>query len=136
MLAELHGANEREKYQKTLRYNLFLNGGAALAVLAVIATMSRFIMRSYGSSFEVGSPVLILLCLSAVLIAVGNVIGNAIASAGNMWFAFFFNAIWGAAYISLAVVLVPRQGAFGLALANLAAYFILSLVQSFYLKRF
>jgi len=135
MLAELHGANERGKYSKALRYNVLLNGGIALAVFLVIAIMSKFIMRSYGASFETGYSVLILLGISAILIAVGNVTGNAIASAGNMWVGFMFNAMWGVAYIGFASLLAPQQGAFGLAVSNLAAYSMLSLGLVVYLKR-
>jgi O-antigen/teichoic acid export membrane protein len=135
MLAELHGANELGQYRKALRYNVLLNGGVALAVFSVVALLSKFIMRSYGVSFEPGYSVLILLGLSAVLIAIGNVIGNAIASAGNMWFGFMFNAMWGVVYIACAAFLVPHQGAFGLGVANLAAYCMLSFGLLLYLKR-
>jgi len=92
-------------------------------------------MKSYGDSFEAGYVVLILLSFSSVLMAVGSVIGNAIASAGRMWFAFIFNALWGMSYITLAAVLVPKYGAMGLALSNVGAYLLHSCWQLMYLKK-
>lgn len=135
MLSDLHGTNDRMEYRKALKYNVLLNGIAALAVFLVVAIFSKLIMRSYGTSFVVGHMVLILLCISSVLIAVGSVIGNAIASAGKMWIAFVFNGLWGIAYITMAYVLVPQYGAIGLALSNVTAYLMHSCWQLFYLKR-
>jgi O-antigen/teichoic acid export membrane protein len=135
MLAELHGSKQRDKYKKALWLNVLLNGGAALLVFPVISLFSKAIMRSYGPAFEPGYTVLILLGLSAVFFSVGSVIGNAIASAGNMWFGFLFNAMWGAAYVAAAWFLVPQYGALGLALANAIAYFLHTLWQLPYLRK-
>ncbi len=135
LLAQLHGANERSQYRRALQYSLLLNAAAGLTALAVIVLMSGPIMRIYGASFEAGTAVLVLLSVSGVLIAVGNVIGNAISSSGNMWFGFGFNALWGVAYIGLAAVLVPGHGALGLASANLIAYIMHSGWQLLYLNR-
>jgi len=135
ILSQLHGANERKEYRKTLAYNVILNGGAALTTFAMVSIFSKVIMRSYGPSFEIGYGVLILLCFSSVLISVDSVIGNAIASANKMWFAFVFNTMWGIAYIAFVFVFVPRFGAMGLALANVSAYLLHTFWQLLYLKR-
>jgi len=135
MLSELYGTNQRAKYKKALWLNVLINGGAALLVFPVISILSKTIMRSYGPSFESGYMVLILLGLSAVFFAVGSVIGNAIASSGNMWFGFLFNLMWGVAYVGAAYFLVPKYGAFGLALANAAVYFVHIFWQLPYLKK-
>ena len=135
MLAELHGAQKRQQYQKALRVNLILNGGAALCVFPVLALCSRLIMRSYGPAFEAGHLALILLGCSAVLFALGSVIGNAIASAGNMWYGFLFNAMWGCVYVAAAWYLAPRYGAAGLALANCIAYLLHLCWQLPYLRK-
>ena len=65
---------------------------------------------------------LALLAASAVLMAIGSVVGSAITSSGRMWYGFAFNALWAAALIGGAWVLVPSRGATGLALATLVAY--------------
>lgn len=135
MLSDFYGANERDKYRKALWYNVLLNGGTALVVFLGVSTFSKLIMRSYGVAFEAGYMVLIMLCFSGFLISVGTVIGNAIVSAGRVWFSFVFNGMWGVAYVGLAYLLIPRHGALGLALANVVAYLMHSCWQLVYLKK-
>jgi O-antigen/teichoic acid export membrane protein len=135
MLSELHGSNQRDKYRRALWLNVLVNGMAVLLVFPVLSLLSKTIMGSYGPSFESGYMVLILLGLSSIFFAVGSVIGNAIASAGKMWFGFLFNAMWGAAYLGAASYLVPKYGAFGLALANSIAYCLHFFWQLPYLKK-
>ncbi len=135
MLSELHGSNQREKYRKALWMNLFVNGGTALLIFPVLSLFSKLIMRGYGPSFESGYMVIVLLGLSAIFFALGSVIGNAIASAGKMWFGFFFNGMWGIVYLVAAFMLAPKYGAVGLALANLIAYFLLFIIQLTYIKK-
>jgi O-antigen/teichoic acid export membrane protein len=135
MLSELHGTNQRAKYKKTLWLNVLINGGAAFFVFSIMVLFSKMIMKSYGASFESGYMVLILVGLSAVFNSFGAVIGNAIASAGNMWFGFLFNSMWGIAYFTAAFFLVPRYGALGLAYALTIAYFLHFFWQLPYLKK-
>lgn len=135
MLSNLHGTNNQNEYRKALWYNVFLNGGAALAVFVGISIFSKLIMGSYGASFEVGYIVLIVLCFSALIASINSVIGNAIVSAGKMWLAFVFNGMWGIAYFVLAFMMIPRFGALGLAMANAVAYLMHSCWQLLYLKK-
>lgn len=135
MLSNLYGTTDRSKYKQALKYNILLNSAAALTAFFFVAGLSKFIMRSYGVQFEAGYLVLIVLCFSSVLIAVNGVIGNAIASAGRMWFALGFNGLWGAGYLSVSYFLVPRYGALGLAMSNAIAYLMHTCWQLLYLKK-
>ena len=132
MLSALHGTNDRKEYKKALWFNMLINGCAALLVFLFVAASSKMIMTSYGAAFEEGTFVLVLLSLSALLIAVGSVVGNALASTGRMWLGFVFNSIWAVIYLLLAFYLVPKKGAMGLAIANLVAYILHTIIQSAY----
>jgi hypothetical protein len=49
-----------------------------------------------------------------------------------MWTGFLFNSVWAAAMITTASLAVPREGAFGLALAYAVAYTIHTAIQFLY----
>jgi O-antigen/teichoic acid export membrane protein len=121
MLSNLQGAFNTESYQKVLRTNLGLSFGSAFALALPVSLLSSWIMASYGVAFVAGGNVLIVLCLVSIIMATLNVVGQAIASEGRMWFGFILNAIWGAALVSSCFAF-REQGALGLAFANLVAY--------------
>lgn len=135
MLSSLNNPDHREDYLKVLKMNLLINGGTALLAALPIAFSASWIMRSYGARFEEGEWVLIVLTLSAVLVAINNVVGQAIASRGQMWIGLLFNTIWAVALVTLTVTLVRYQGhgAIGLALSNLGAYSLHCIWQYSYL---
>lgn len=136
MLSSLNNPVDRRQYIKVLKYNAFLNGGAALIIASIIATFSYPIMKFYGPGFEEGFWVLICLAFTSVLMALNSVIGQAIASQGKMWTGFLFNAWWGIAIIIFATLLIYKgYGAGGLAAANLTAYFLHTVWQCFYLTK-
>ena len=122
LLTQLHAQDDRRRFVRMLGANLGINGGIALLAAVGVVVMGGWIMRSYGSEFAGGRTVLALLAASAVLMAIGSVVGSAITSSGRMWYGFAFNALWAAALIGGAWVLVPSRGATGLALATLVAY--------------
>ncbi len=132
LLANLHGEGDVRGYRKLLGWNLLLNGGITLVVGGAVAALSVFIMAAYGPEFEQGWPVLALLAGAAVLVAVNDVVGQAIASAGTMWWGCAFNALRGAALLAGTAVLVPRGGALGLALATLISWGLHSCWQAGY----
>ncbi|MCX7424612.1 MAG: oligosaccharide flippase family protein [Planctomycetia bacterium] len=124
MLSSLQGQNRRAAYLKVLKSNVLVNGGAALVMAALISLTAPWIMGSYGEGFEQGSWVLACLSLTAVLIAVNNVVGQAIVSQGRMWAGFWLNACWAVAMIASARIFTVdlRCGALGLAMAYCVSY--------------
>jgi O-antigen/teichoic acid export membrane protein len=121
MLANLRGQNDETRYNKILRCNLLLNGALASAIAITVILLSPWIMAAYGEAFSASYAVLILLALVAIIVSVANVIGHAIASDGKMWMGMILNLVW-----SVVVLLCSwrwrRDGAWGLAAANLVAY--------------
>jgi len=92
-------------------------------------------MKPYGEGFNEGYVVLIILAFTNVLVAVNNVIGQAIAASGNMWIGFVFNLAWGIYLIFLSRYFFQSgYGAIGLSLSLLISYFMHSIAQLLYVK--
>jgi O-antigen/teichoic acid export membrane protein len=111
-----------------------INAGAALLVSLPVAAAAPWIMRSYGTGFEVGKWILVCLAFNTVLIASNSVVGQAIASRDRMWIGLLFNGLWAVALVASSIFMV-RSGydALGLALANLIAYLLHTIWQALYL---
>jgi O-antigen/teichoic acid export membrane protein len=130
MLSNLTGDKDHLSYLKVLKYNILVNGGAALVIAFPLALIAPFVMQSYGKGFAEGRWVLVCLLFSSVLVAVNNVVGQAIASRSKMWIGLLFNLLWAICLVgSCYWFLKLGYGALGLALANLVSYLLHSLWQ-------
>jgi O-antigen/teichoic acid export membrane protein len=121
VLSNLVGNRDARNYRRILWSSMALNGCLALAAAAVIAVSGKLIMAGYGHDFASGRATLILLAGAAVLAATIGTVGQAITSAGFMWWGFLLNATWAATLIP-AVWWLRARGAWGFAMANLIAY--------------
>jgi O-antigen/teichoic acid export membrane protein len=133
MLSRLHGGNDHRSFRWVFWLNLGMSACVACAVALPVALCARFIMASYGESFVAGAGILMILCVVAVITAALSVVGQVIASEGRMWFGFLLNAIWAMVLVGSSLFLIPRQGALGMALANLIAYGVHLFTVSVYL---
>ncbi len=123
MLSSLNSIDDLAKYKKVLKYNALISGGVAAAIALPVALLGRRIMASYGEGFAQGYWVLVCLVLCSVLIAINNVVGQAIASKGRMWIGLLFNGLWAVMLLTAGFFLIRQgYGVLGLALANLIAY--------------
>src|SRR5262249_23033945 len=112
----------RHQYTKVFWSNVLLIGSVALGIALLVIAASGWIMQSYGAAFIPGRMALVLLALSAVVMAVNQVLGADVVSHGRMWAGLFCNGVWAGSFLGLAWWLVPHHGARGLAWAILAAY--------------
>ena len=136
LLSNLNTESKVLQYQKILKFNIFLNAGIALIVIVPLFFFANLIMSVYGPGFERGLDVLRILALSAVLVAVNNVIGQGIASKGRMWTGFLFNALWAMALLGTTWIFIRLGfGGIGLAYATLIAYAFHTVWQGLYLIR-
>lgn len=136
MLSSLTGDNDRHHYRNVLKYNILVNGGAAFAVAVPLALFAQLVMQSYGKGFEEGRWVLVCLLFSTVLIAVNNVVGQAIASRSRMWVGLLLNLLWALSLIGCSFLFIKLgYGALGLALANLIAYLFHTALVSIYASK-
>jgi len=119
-LTKLRDGGEYHSYRKVLRYNLALNAAVAVALAAPGIALASPLMSAYGEAFRIGSGVLSVLALVGVVTAVTNVLSQAVASDGSLWWAAAFNALW--AIVSLASTYAMRtSGAMGFAIAQFLA---------------
>lgn len=124
------------EFNKLLRLNININVLVSLTMAIFISVSAGFIMRSYGSGFESGSFVLILLSLTSVFFAASVIIGQALVSKEKLWLTFIFNVIWSFIFLTTAFLLIEcGYGAIGLAGSYLLSYAFLAAIQLFYLKR-
>jgi O-antigen/teichoic acid export membrane protein len=123
VLSTLAVGRQIERFRETVRACAGLAAAASLAVAMPVVSLSWWIMRAYGQEFVSGTSTLCLLAVSAILMAVSFVGGQAIASLGRTWFRFFVHISWSLTLVGSAWVLVARGGdAQDLALAHVIAY--------------
>jgi O-antigen/teichoic acid export membrane protein len=128
-------SNNKGQFNKILFFNLKLNALTSFVLAIIISLFSSLIMKPYGEGFNEGYVVLIILAFTNVLVAVNNVIGQAIAASGNMWIGFVFNLAWGIYLIFLSRYFFQSgYGAIGLSLSLLISYFMHSIAQLLYVK--
>jgi len=122
ILSSLRGMGDRASFRRVLHGTLLwvfaISFAAALAVIAA----SRWILGAYGPEFRNGVVTLCLLAAAGAVSATAATIGQAIAGLGRMWGGFWLNLVWAIAFLGIALWLVPRYGAIGLAWATLSSY--------------
>lgn len=137
MLSNLNAANQRSDYLFVLKCNTLINGGVALFIAFIVMICAHMIIKLYGPGFESGISVLTYLSLSAVFMSLNSAVGQIIASRGNMWYGFLFNALWAVALIVSALWFFHHgYGAIGLAAASLFAYILHTIWQGIYIYKF
>jgi O-antigen/teichoic acid export membrane protein len=120
MLSTLNGRTSSREYYRVLWMNVRLSCFVAFGVAIPIAAFSPWIMASFGPGFAGGTSVLVLLCGSALLTAVGWILSQSLISKGRMWLQLCVHAGWAGAFLSL-VWLSRFDGARGMALSYLIA---------------
>lgn len=125
--------NDKKNFLRVIKYNLLLNVFVALITAIVFSIFSKLIMNVYGNEYANANLVLIYLSLTAVLIAVNNVIAQVIACLGEMWGGFSLNLCWAFALIIFATIFLDQGlGAVGLAKAMLLSYLLHTFIVFFY----
>lgn len=123
------------QYVKLIKINLGINILVSLGIALVISLLSHFILSLYGKEFTSVSPLIVMMFVS-VMVSAAQVVGQVIASKGEMWIACGFNLMWSVWLIGFAVLFVNHNlGALGLALAILCSYTLHFIGQGIYLLR-
>lgn len=124
-MSESHSA-EPDRFRDLVSTNVRLIWALTLPLAASLTFFAPVIVGTiFGSSYLGAAQLASIMSYVALVVAVGGVIGNAVAGAGRMWHAFWINGLWLAAFVTAAALLVPRWGALGLATAFLVSYLFL-----------
>ena len=121
-LSHTFGEASRTRYSRLTLWSVLANGVIAAFGCLVVVLFAQPIMRMYGRGFTGNNAVLIAIAISAIPMALCNVVGYVIASAGKMWWGFAVNLLWTIAFTISAVHFVPLYGATGLAVTYMVAY--------------
>jgi O-antigen/teichoic acid export membrane protein len=129
--------NNQEHFNRILKLNVGINFFISLILAIVISLFAGIFMKAYGQNFAAGKTVLIILTFTAVLISVNNVIGQAIAGIGQMWYGFLLNFIWGVTLLTSAYLFLNLgYGAKGLAYGILISYSVHTLLVTIFTSKY
>jgi O-antigen/teichoic acid export membrane protein len=120
-LAERVGASDAQNSARVIRLSIIINLVIVLPFVLALSLASVWVMGLYGQSFKTGWPTLVLVLVTAGLLAVQQPVGQMIAAAGRMWLGFTMNMGWALVFV-LFTLTWASKGASGLALARLVAY--------------
>jgi O-antigen/teichoic acid export membrane protein len=135
ILSERLGQKELGQSSRLLRISVLTNAVVVAPIIFLGSILSPFIMRSYGRGFGGGWSTLVIVLLTAGLVAVMTPVGQVIAASGRMWLGFSLNLYWGSIVV-LATWCLVRWGSLGLASGRLIAYLFLLALTVWVVHRF
>ena len=111
--------------------------GVVLAAMAVISALvaGPVVRVVFGSAYSPAVRPFVVLAVAMIFYGANNVISNYAASAGYPWFAVLVWVAGATLNILLNLVLIPRYGITGSAVASLIGYGAVMLAQSVYFSR-
>jgi O-antigen/teichoic acid export membrane protein len=122
MLSNCHGAGDEEEFRCLFRLSVAVNLATILVPSAVVILFSRSFMRLYGSEYEAGWPVLVVLSIAALPTVLNDILGHAIVSTGSIWCRMALDLLLASTLAVGSWWLIPRGGAMGLAIAQGMAF--------------
>ena len=115
------GQNSIDQSIKTLIFAITVNFFMVVPIALVACIASPHIMGFFGEGFAGAWLILVVIVITAGLVALTSPVGQIIAGSGRMWVGFGMNAAWALFFVLLTIYFV-NLGALGLALARLLAY--------------
>ena len=121
VLSERLGQKDTKQSLKTMVLAIKVNALLVLPLVLIASIASPYIMSLYGDGFRSGWPTLVVVLLTAGLLAVQTPVGQIIAASGRMWIGFAMNFGWACTFI-LGTLLLVDNGSLGLAIARAVGY--------------
>ena len=128
ILSNVLAAGDRHTFRRTLITTALTVFAVSACIAIPLALLSKWIMRLYGSSFENGAEVLVVIVLAYTLGAVTNILRMSSLSAGHAWLQFVLSLAWGIA-LPVGFLLMREQGALALATSYGLAFVLLVFLQ-------
>lgn len=123
VLSEKLGQKDKKQSMEILIFMIKINILLALPFVLFVSIASPYIMNIYGASFRNGWPTLVVVLLTAGLLAGQTPVGQIIAASGKMWIGFAMNSGWALTFIVSTLLLIDL-GSLGLATARAVAYIV------------
>jgi O-antigen/teichoic acid export membrane protein len=121
VISERVGSGDSASSAKLMTLSVRANSVVVIPFIAISSLASPLIMKAYGPAYAGSWPVLIVVLITAGIVAVIFPISQVIAAAGKMWLRFLMNMLWAGVALGFVFPLV-QWGALGLSLSRLFAY--------------
>jgi len=121
VLSERLGQKEIKQSMRTMSLAIKTNVLLVFPLVLLASIASPYIMSLYGEGFRSGWPTLVVVLLTAGLLAVQTPVGQIIAASGKMWIGFAMNFGWALTFI-VSTLLLLDLGSLGLATARIIGY--------------
>jgi O-antigen/teichoic acid export membrane protein len=121
VLSERLGARDKKQSMKIIGFAIKMNALLVLPFVFMASIASPYIMNLYGEGFRSGWPTLVVVLLTAGILALETSVGQIVAASGKMWFGFAMNFGWALAFV-LSTIILLDLGALGLATARAISY--------------
>jgi O-antigen/teichoic acid export membrane protein len=102
---------------------------AASFVAVAVGLLAPLILKSYGDGFTAGKATFCILLLVAVTDSLNYILVPTLVASDRTWYRLVGNFVWGAVFVVASLLLIPGQGARGLALSLLIGQLCLIAVQ-------
>jgi O-antigen/teichoic acid export membrane protein len=122
VLSETHGKADQSDFRKTVALNFSTIWILALPLTVMVVILGKPLAAIFGKQFIGAESIIVILMLGVFLYVVNSPVGTALAAAGKMWVGTLMNLGWGVVLILSSLMLVPRLGGQGLAIAYLISY--------------
>ena len=123
VLSDQLGQDNTKQSMKTLVLAIKMNLLIVAPLVLVASIASPYIMSLYGEGFADGWPTLVVVLLTAGLLAVQTPVGTIIAASGRMWVGFAMNMGWALVFIGATLLLIDHDS-LGLATARMLSYIV------------
>lgn len=118
LLNNHRGLGESSGYREAFRLNLLLTSGVAVMGAVTIAIIGPWLLGMFGKSFQHGYPVMLILLAATTIEVIFQAVYQLVQSNEKMWLSFLTIVIpRDVSIVILAMYLVPKWGAVGLASA-------------------
>lgn len=121
VVSEQIGSAATGQAARVVRLTMKMNAVVILPLVLLAAIFSPLVMTLFGPEFVRGWPTLIVVLVTAGIVAVLAPIGHWIVASDRAWVNALQYSVWAATFVSLTYLLVP-WGALGLVIARAAAY--------------
>jgi O-antigen/teichoic acid export membrane protein len=123
LLANQIGDNKSIQSKRTLVLAIKVNFFIVMPLVLGIGVASPYIMGLYGEGFSSGWLTLVVIVITAGIVAVQTPVGQIIAASGRMWLGFFMNAGWALVFIVTTFLWIDL-GSLGLTVSRAFAYLV------------
>jgi PST family polysaccharide transporter len=132
-LSEAHSSGNLQRFGGLVGDNFRLMWAITLPIAAGCAVLSTPVIHLlFGAQYERASDLVVAMSLAGVMMILNSVVMNACIGRGYLWQALAFHLGWVSVFLTLAHLLIPRQGAMGLAGAFVLSYVPLALGAAVY----